>query len=147
MQILQAAVTAVADKLQSLAGAGAHSFLIGNAPNLALVPAIQQQGPIAKFLAQMLSIQFNAGLTSTVSALTAAYSLRVAHLDVFSLLQSLVSNPQQIGLEDVTDSCITPGVIVHAICRDTDDYLFWDGIHPTHTVHVFLAQQALQLLH
>ena len=140
-------MTAVADNLQSLAGAGAHSFLIGNAPNLALVPAIQQQWPIAKFLAQMLSIQFNAGLTSTVSALTAAYSLRVAHLDVFSLLQSLVSNPQQIGLEDVTDSCITPGVIVHAICRDTDDYLFWDGIHPTHTVHVFLAQQALQLLH
>lgn len=63
------------------------------------------------------------------------------------MLESLVFKPQQIGLTDVSDTCIVPGVIVHAICRDPDDYLFWDGIHPTHTVHEFLARQAYQLVH
>lgn len=146
-QILQAAVTSVAGNIQSLAAAGAHHFLIGNAPNLALVPAVLQQGALAQFLAQLLSTQYNEALDGTVDALASAFSLDVMKLDIFGLLQSLVSEPQQIGLTDVTDTCIHPGVIVHAVCRDTDDYLFWDGIHPTHTVHEFIAQTAIQVLH
>ena len=146
-QILQAAVTSVADNLQSLAAAGAQHFLIGNAPNLALVPAVLQQGALAQFLAQLSSVQYNAALDGTVDTLASAFSLDVKKLDIFALLQSLVSNPKQLGLTDVTDTCIHPGVIVHAVCRDTDDYLFWDGIHPTHTVHKYIARTALHLLH
>lgn len=146
-QILQAALTSVADNLQSLASSGAHYFLIGNAPDLALVPAVEQQGDLAKFLAHMLSVQYNTGLQGVITTMTNAFSLNVAQLDLYTLLHSLEASPQQIGLSDVTDTCITPGVIAHAVCRDTDDYLFWDGIHPTHTVHVFLANQALQALH
>ena len=146
-QILKAALTSVADNIQTLAASGAHNFLIGNAPNLALVPAILEQGTLAQFFAQMWSVQYNTGLDGTVNTLSEAFSLNAAHLDLFSLLQSLVDKPKQLGLRDVSDSCITPDVIVHAICRDPDDYLFWDGIHPTHTVHVFLANKALQQLY
>lgn len=145
--ILHAALFAVADNIQTLEAHGAHKFLIGNAPNLALVPAILQQGALAQFLAQLLSGEYNAGLDSTVNTLSEAYSLDVARLDLYGLLQSLVKKPEQIGLTDVTDSCLTPGVIVHAICKHPNDYLFWDGIHPTHSVHEFLASQALQQLH
>ncbi len=145
-QILEAAVTSVADNLQSLAAAGAQHFLMGNSPNLALVPAVLQQGALAQFLAQLSSEQYNSALDGTVNTLAAAFSLDVTKLDIFGLLQSLVSDPQQIGLTDVTDACIHPGVIVHAVCRDTDDYLFWDGIHPTHTVHKFIAKTAFNLL-
>ena len=146
-EILKAALTAVADNIQTLAAAGAHNFLIGNAPDLALVPAILEQGPVAQFLAQLLSGEYNAGLNDTVKVLSTAFSLDVARLDLYKLLQSLVKHPRRIGLTDVVDSCITPGVIVHAICKDPDDYLFWDGIHPTHAVHEFLAGQALKQLH
>jgi phospholipase/lecithinase/hemolysin len=145
--ILKAALTAVADNIQTLAAAGAHKFLIGNAPNLALVPAILQQGTLAQFLAQLLSVEYNTELDITVKTLGTAFSLEVARLDLFGLLQSLVVKPRQLGLTDVTDSCITPGVIAHAICKDPGDYLFWDGIHPTRGVHAFLASQALQQLH
>lgn len=146
-QIMQQAVTSVADNLQSLAAAGAHYFLIGNAPNLAQVPAVALQGKPVTTVAQILSEEYNTGLQGVVSTMTQAFSLDVAHLDMYALLQSLETDPQQIGLTNVTDTCIHPGVIAHAVCRDTDDYLFWDGIHPTHSVHVFLANQALQALH
>jgi phospholipase/lecithinase/hemolysin len=144
--ILTAAVTAIADNLQALAAAGAHHFLIGNAPNLALVPAVSQLGPVAQLVAQGASQSFNTGLDQAVDAATTAFSLDVTKLDVFSLLQSLVSNPGQIGLDDVTDPCITPGVIAQAKCVTPAHYLFWDGIHPTEAVHAFFAQQAFNLL-
>ena len=146
-QIIKAALTSVADNIQTLAVAGAHHFLIGNAPNLALVPAILEQGMLAQYLAQLLSGEYNAGLDMTVNKLSDAFSLDVAKLDIQALLQSLIDHPQQLGLTDVKDSCITPDVIVHAVCRDPDDYLFWDGIHPTHTVHEFIGQQAFRLVH
>jgi phospholipase/lecithinase/hemolysin len=146
-QILQSAVTSVANNIQSLAVAGARHFLISNAPNLALVPAVTRQGPLAEFVAQMLSTQYNGGLESVVASLTRAFSLDVAQLDMYNLLQSLVAVPQRIGLENVTETCIHPGVSVDPQCEDPDDYLFWDGIHPTHTVHKFLARKALLALH
>jgi len=146
-QILQSAVTSVANNIQSLAVAGARHFLISNAPNLALVPAVSQQGPLAEFVARLLSTQYNGGLESVVASLTRAFSLDTAQLDMYNLLQSLVAVPQRIGLENVTDTCIHPGVLVDAQCEDPDDYLFWDGIHPTHTVHKFLARKALLALH
>lgn len=146
-QILNAALNSVANNLQSLAAAGADRFLIGNAPNLAMVPAVMQQGNQAKYLAQQLSEEYNTGLDGVVVTMTNMFSLDVSRLNLYNLLQSLVTDPQQIGLTDVTDTCIHPGVIVHAVCRDTDNYLFWDGIHPTHSVHEFLASQALRSLH
>jgi len=144
--ILAEALTSIGANLQRLVASGAQNFLIGNAPNLALVPAITQQGPLAQLLAGGMSIAFNAQLDGIVNSLSVVPYLQVSTLDVFGSLNLLVSNPQTIGLTDVTDTCITPGVIVHAVCADTDGYLFWDGIHPTHTVHLFLAAQALAAL-
>ncbi|KAJ9074554.1 hypothetical protein DSO57_1005295 [Entomophthora muscae] len=32
---------------------------------------------------------------------------------------------------------------VHAVCPDPENYLFWDGIHPTTRAHQLLAERAL----
>lgn len=145
--IMQAAILSLTDNLQTLIAAGAHNFLIGNAPNLALVPAVLQQGPEAQMLAGGLSISYDSAVDGIIYNLSTIPDLNVAKLDLFNLLQSLVINPQQLSLKDVTDTCITPDVIAHAVCKQPDDYLFWDGIHPTHTVHEFIANQAYQLVH
>lgn len=144
--IIQAALQSEEDNLNTLVALGARHFLIGDAPDLALVPAVTLQGGQVPGAANKLSVLYNSGLQMIETGLT-SLKLDVAKLDLYALLHSLKDDPQQIGLTDVTDTCIHPGVIVHAVCRDTDDYLFWDGIHPTHTVHVFLARQALKALH
>ena len=54
----------------------------------------------------------------------------IVGFDVFAGLEELVQQPDLAGLTNVTDSCITPGVIIGAICRRPHRYLFWDFVSP-----------------
>jgi phospholipase/lecithinase/hemolysin len=144
--ILGQAITAIADSIVALQGAGAHTFLIANVPNLALVPAISAQGPTAQFAAYALSTSFNTALTDTLTALAAALPVSITRLDIFDILSAVVSDAQAFDLENVSEPCIIPGTTRKAVCNRPDDYLFWDGIHPTRAGHALLAQAALDVL-
>lgn len=145
--ILQSAVTAISDNILALYGSsvGARDFLIANAPDLSLVPAVRLQGLQVQLLARGLSQSFNQGLAQALAGLQALPGISFTNLDVFSLLERTVAMPPA-GLHDVQDTCITPGVIQHAICRHPDSYLFWDGIHPTETGHAIVAHAAAHAL-
>lgn len=144
--ILSAAMTALQDNILALYAAGARHFLIPNAPNLALLPAVHLQGPLAEGAAQQLSTNFNLGLTQLLNGLEASVPIKITRLDVYSLLAEVVAAPKNFGLTDVVDSCITPGVLRGAYCATPDTYLFWDGIHPTRVGHALLAQRAYAAL-
>lgn len=144
--ILNAAMVALRDNLLALYAAGARHFLIPNAPNLALLPAVHLQGPLAEGAALQLSTSFNLGLTQLLNGLEASVPIKITRLDVFSLLAEVVATPKRFGLTDVVDTCITPGVLRGAYCASPDTYLFWDGIHPTRIGHALLAQRAYAAL-
>jgi len=48
-------------------------------------------------------------------------------------------------LTNVTTPCITPRVAPFT-CQQPDEFLFWDGIHPTGAAHAILAQEAGRVL-
>jgi phospholipase/lecithinase/hemolysin len=50
------------------------------------------------------------------------------------------------GLTDVVNPCITPLTRVHPFCSRPDEFLFWDGIHPTRAGHAIIAGRALEAL-
>ena len=62
----------------------------------------------------------------------------VVPFDAFGLITSIASGPDQFGLTNVTDACITPNVPPFS-CRTPDEYLFWDGIHPSRAGHAIAA--------
>jgi phospholipase/lecithinase/hemolysin len=139
--ILNAAVTAVAGNIQTLYFAGARRFVVVNGPDVGLVPAVRLLGPAAQAGATALSAGYNAGLAAAVAGLNAALpGIQIALVDLFGFLDDVVANPGQYGLTDVTDMCITPGVMGNAKCSNPNDYLFWDGIHPTTAGHALLAE-------
>ena len=47
--------------------------------------------------------------------------------------------PDTFDLLNVMQTCITPGVVVGAVCKHPKHYLFWDGIHPTSQGHRIIA--------
>ena len=66
-------------------------------------------------------------------------------LDAYRLLNDLVAHPADFGLTNVTTACVTPYVLPFT-CDSPDEYLFWDGIHPTKAVHAIIAAEAGSVL-
>jgi len=61
------------------------------------------------------------------------------------LLNTIVAAPGNYGLTDVTTACLTPNVPPF-FCQTPDEYLFWDGIHPSRAAHAITAQEAARVL-
>ena len=149
--IIQEAIGATAAAIQSLFGAGARSFLVPNLPNIGDTPAIralEAQIPGVREIARQLAEGYNTGLESTLDQLEGLLGVMIVRLDVFGILEEVVADPDLAKLRNVTDSCITPGVILGAICRNPPPrkYLFWDFIHPTRSAHQYLGEQAREVL-
>jgi outer membrane lipase/esterase len=101
--------------------------------------------PGAAQAATVLSVMFNAQLDSILALVATLPGVEIAELDVFGTVEALIANPAAFGLTDVTDACITPNVRPFT-CKKPDQFLFWDGIHPTKIVHAIFAQEAATVL-
>jgi len=142
--VLQQALAAIAVNVGRLYAAGARQFLIWRAPNPAVTPAIQYLNTVVPGTAQLvtgLTIAFNNGLNAVVGQWAPAPGIHIARLDAFALLNEVIASPGSFGLSNVTAACITPGTAPFH-CAAPDEYLFWDGIHPTAAVHGIIAQRA-----
>jgi phospholipase/lecithinase/hemolysin len=144
--IISAALDAIRENLTVLASAGARRFLVANAPDIGLTPAVRAEGPGAQSAALALVTGFNTGLEAILSGLEANLPVQITRLDVFSILNQVVADPAAAGLADAVDPCITPETRVGAFCSQPDKFLFWDGIHPTRAGHAILAQHAESVL-
>jgi outer membrane lipase/esterase len=142
--ILQLANIAIAQNVQRLHAAGARNFLIWRAPNVGLTPAMRTLDRLSPGTAQFatqLTMGFNAGLDQVVAQLSALPGINIARLDAFAMITELVATPSAFGLTNVTATCVTPNVAPFH-CDRPDEFLFWDGIHPTAAVHAITAQRA-----
>ena len=146
--VLTDANLAIARAITTLYGAGARRFLVWRAPNVGLTPAIgilNRTSPGATQLATLLTQLFNQGLDGVVAQFAPVPGIRIDRLDAWRVLNDLVANPSAFGLSDVTSPCITPYVAPFT-CGTPDEFLFWDGIHPTKAVHDIIATEAATVL-
>ncbi len=135
--------------IDALALAGAHHFLVPNAPNIALVPRIREIDavrPGTAAAATALTLAFNGGLAAMLGGETAR-GLDIRSFDAYALFNDVVADPGAYGFANITDRCYTGDDLRFTgggtICADPDAYLFWDGIHPTRVAHALIAGAAL----
>lgn len=148
MSVIQQALASITANIGRLYGAGARNFLVWSAPNPGLTPAIRYLDTMAPGTAQLataLTLAFNGNLAGIVAQWSAAPGIRMARLDAFALLNEIVADGTRFGLTDVTTACLTPYQAPFA-CTNPDEFLFWDGIHPTAAVHGIIAQRVASVL-
>jgi len=141
--VLTSALIAIRTNVMTLYAAGARRFLIWNVPNPALTPAIRAlNSPQASAGATLVAMAFNQGLDGEILFLrTTLPGIDIVKLDVYQLLNAAVANPAAFGFTNVVTPCITPSEPPF-FCQQPDEYLFWDGIHPTTEMHGVVAQFA-----
>ena len=132
--------TALAESELLLRRAGAKHFVIPNLFNVGLIPAGQANA--AFDLAAVVAT--NKDLNALLALEDFLEGIQILRLDVFSLVQSVETDPTHYGFTNVTAPCLTT-----TICSDPDHTFFWDTHHPTEfgqdmfavTLQVVLAQQ------
>lgn len=139
-EIFDAATDQVGN-IQKLIHAGATQFLVPNLPPLGLVPEFNTSSSVSK-TADEATVLYNTTLDTGVSLLPLlnfGRHLTIHKFDVYSLFKSVVAQPANYGLLNVTNESQFMPV-------DPDTYLFWDGLHPTTRGHNLLGQAALQVI-
>jgi len=141
--IVETAVTTIRGNLIDLYAAGARNFLVANAPDISLAPAVRLSGPVAQGAARFLAAQFNDGLEAILHGLELGLrGTHIARFDVFRILNEIVRAPGDFGLTEVEQPCIAVDTKAQPYCANPDTFLFWDGIHPTVAGHRILAERA-----
>ena len=142
--ILSGALISIGDNILRLYLSGARHFLVWSAPDIGRTPAIGALG--ASVPAGQLTVAFNAGLDDTLGRVKVMFpDIQLMRLDAYAKLNTIVAAPQLFGLRNVTAACITPGTPPFA-CNKADEFLFWDGIHPTRAGHGILAHEAAHVV-
>jgi phospholipase/lecithinase/hemolysin len=106
---------------------GAQHIIVWDTPNLGLAPAVVAAG--AAVAGSSLAAAMNAALALELSG-----KAGVSTFDIFGLGTSIAANPAKFGLVNVTDACGAPSNGCDAATAE-----YWDGIHPTTTAHLLIA--------
>jgi phospholipase/lecithinase/hemolysin len=130
-----AAIAATFSHLISLYATGAQNFLVPNMADLALAPFASALSPAEQSGLHDLSLGYNAGLAGVLGWMALFPAINITPFDTFAFQNAVTANPAAYGLTNVTAACLTvPG------CWP-DEYLYWDGAHPTTRGHQLLGDE------
>jgi phospholipase/lecithinase/hemolysin len=121
---------------------GAHTILVVNLPDLGSLP-VTRNTTISEALNRLTSLH-NAKLAEAVRNLDQHLGpeFNLLIVDVNLLFQQALAG--ELRFTNVSDGCFNQSTGV--ICENPNDYLFWDGIHPTMTAHRQVERAALAQL-
>ncbi|MBD1935237.1 MULTISPECIES: SGNH/GDSL hydrolase family protein [Cyanophyceae] len=125
--------------VKSLADAGAKNIVVVNLPDLGKLPGtrISERSNSLNNLTQ----KHNSALAASLNNLRQQLSdIKITYLDVNSLFNQVVNNPEKFGFTNVTNACLSQV----RICNNPNEYLFWDNIHPTTAAHKLLVELAFE---
>jgi phospholipase/lecithinase/hemolysin len=82
-------------------------------------------------------------LSQTINGLNLQQpNLNIKIFDVNYVVSQIIASPTTFGFTNVTDSCLSIVNGTPSACKNPNEYLFWDNLHPTTTAHDIVAESA-----
>ena len=131
----------VTGAIASLSKVGAKKILVGNLPDLGQLPATRTgaNSPSLSTLTQ----EHNQGLRRSLKLLSQQNSdLQIVTFNANALYRDAITNPATFGFSNVSSSCLSGS----NACENPNQFLFWDGIHPTTAAHRMIADTAFSAI-
>jgi outer membrane lipase/esterase len=129
-----------------LTAAGARRILVGNIPDIGATPAFNDS-PQKSGAATLAANIYNTQLNTNIRALAAANpGTNYIQMDWNALFRAVTANAAAFGYTNTTSACISTPSCVTGSQATQNQFVFWDGVHPTQTGHTILAQYAGLLL-
>jgi phospholipase/lecithinase/hemolysin len=126
-------------EITALLSAGAKNIVWFDLPDLSILPASLLEGPALDAQLHTSSALFQSDWLTSIGQLDALFpTAKITGVDVYSLLNNIFAKPASFGLTNVT----TPAQ--GQVGVNPDQYLFWDGEHPTTKADSIVAGFALQ---
>lgn len=141
-----AASTAVTSAVSSLAGLGAKNILVLNLPDISRTPRFTTgSGASGALFMQTGVLTYNRDIATRLGALNVPSDVRVTLVDLASVFNQIVANPQRFGFTIANQEFV--GILqAGGSPGDVNNYIFWDGIHPTTKTHALFAQVLTEVL-
>ncbi|XP_075675281.1 GDSL esterase/lipase EXL3-like [Castanea sativa] len=143
--------------LKEIYSLGARRIGVLGAPPIGCVPS---QRTIAGGLRRQcgegqnqLAKLFNAKLTTLLDSLNRDMpNSKMVYFDIYNPLLDLIEHPEENGFKIAEKGCCGTGLIEvapicnpsSAICKDVNDYVFWDSFHPTERAYKIITSQLLK---
>ncbi|MEH1835756.1 MAG: SGNH/GDSL hydrolase family protein [Nostoc sp.] len=146
-------VTNLSTAVKSLAAVGARDIMVLNLPNLGKFPVTGGNSQVSSLLSTFTS-KHNSSLATNLKLLSQELNpnINIIPVDVNSLFNRIITEPEEFSLTNGTDSCIGDSPVVPievtiqpVICMP-DKFLFWDEVHPTTAAHKLIGELAFSAL-
>lgn len=134
--------------IMQLRQAGAKHLVLISVPDISLTPTVIALGGAVVQAAKQFVFTVNALLEADILWLSLSEGIKIEFVDINSIFTEVVLNPSQFGFTNSTGEAFNPSLPISATnpVSDPNDYVFWDGFHPTTRVHYIAAQFIYQKL-
>jgi outer membrane lipase/esterase len=139
----QTVVNNLANTVTTLIDKGARNIIVSNLPTLGNTPQEQALGTAS--VSTNLAQSHNQNLNIALGAIARSRNdVNIIPLDINALFTEVIAKPDRFGLTNVTQPCFNQAA--GTLCSNPNQYLFWDGLHPTNTGHQLIAQYAASII-
>jgi phospholipase/lecithinase/hemolysin len=131
-------VVNIKNGIADLANNGAKNFVVITIPDLSLTPQVKALGGTAISAAKRFVLTANVLLEVELLPFAFRHRISIELVDINAIFIPLVYIPGRFGFTNSIGAAFIPpnGEVV----SDPNDYVFWDGFHPTTNAHKLAAE-------
>jgi phospholipase/lecithinase/hemolysin len=132
-------VTNIKGAIAQLSAAGVKHFFVITIPDLALTPQVKDAGGAAIVAATQFVVTTNVLLSVELPRFALIHQIRINLVNINAIFVPVVYQPSRFGFTNSSKFAYEPPNGPLLVNDNPNNYVFWDGFHPTTNVHSLAA--------